>query len=119
MNARDIEELREYIAAHLLILDGAITLVKTRKGIVTAARRVIQERMARGYSTQFRMDIWDGSRVQCSPGAHTSGQRGVRLSRLEDHAKAIPLGSFNPRQDVIGLRRNGDLVTIEVLHFHS
>lgn len=118
MNTRDIEELREHIAARLLTLKGTLTLVVTRKGILPASKKVVWNRMEGGYTTLSKIEVWDGSRVQCSAGSHTTGQSGVRVSRLRDYAKALPLATFNPKRDVIRLRRNGDMVQMEVIRMN-
>lgn len=118
MNHGDIEELRRYITGYLFTLSGSVTLIRTRRGIVPASKRVLRERALHGRSTWFHLEVWDGSRVTCSPGAHSTGQAGVRLARLEDYARSLPLEDFNPRLDVVRLTRRGDVVTIEVERFN-
>lgn len=69
------------------------------------------------YSVLKKVSIWDGHRRLCAPGAHGSGQRGVRVEAIMSAIESIDIGLFDERLDAIRLTKKNDMLTIEHVRF--
>lgn len=110
-------DLVEYGTAVAIILrEGATRAVFVGKNGELTNRDWRQN--GRGTPTTLkRVASWDGQRATCSPGAHGSGQRGVRVEALTQLMESFDVGLFNERLDALKLSKKNDVLTVEHVRF--
>lgn len=110
-------EVAEYVAATAMILrdQQRRTVYVRRNGRLSS---ITGDWLNRGkLSVLRRVKVWDGHRRLCGPGAHGSGQGGVRVEALLRTAQRLDAGLFDTERDCVRVSRVGDVVTIEHVRF--
>ena len=114
MHVYELVELKEQLAAWLVAGRGEMHLTRHADGKLKPTKKASTARRTErfGRTELQRFDIWDGERVLCSAGSHATGQYGVRVTTLINWVNTLPLDTFNPKTDTLGILRNGDTKTV-------
>ena len=114
MRTCELIKLREQLAAWIVASRGELHLTRRVDGELKPVKReAIADRAERLGRTELqRFDIWDGERALCSAGSHATGQYGVRVTTLINWVNTLPLDTFNPKTDTLGILKNGDTKTV-------